>query len=384
MLPLPLHHMIPRRSSRDQRVIGSASLPLLGAITALLSGCAPSPAARIEARPVRTFVVGSMQTDASRSTGAYAGAVVARIESNIGFQVPGRLVTRLAEVGQHVRAGTPLARLDAQDLALGVESARAALRAAEADAANATSDVTRAKALHAEGILTDAALERATTSAATATARRSDARARAEMAENSARYAILSSPTTGIVTAALAESGQVLAAGQPVFTIARDCDRDVAIDIPEGRISAIRNGQRAQVSLDDGATAATTAVIREVSPAADPVSGTYRVRLTLQGSQGIAAMPLGRSVSVRLVSGETVQALRIPSSAVVQTKSTAGVWVMAGARDRVRFQPVAIAGMSDGMVTIRSGVRAGDEIVSAGTNRLDSALVVTPWNGRMP
>ena len=285
-----------------------------------------------------------------------------------------------------MNAGTPLARLDAQDLSLGAESARAAMRAAEADAVNAASEMTRATALHAEGIVTDAALERAVTTATAATARRMDARARLTVAENAARYATLSAPSTGTVTATLAEPGQVLAAGQAVVTLARDGNREVAIDVPEGRVSTVRAGQRALISLVTSDTGVDTAgaVVREVAPAADPMTGTYRVRLTMQSASAVARLPLGRTVTVRMASASETGTVRIPSTAVVQTKASPGVWMLARSRDRVRFQPIAIAGLSDGMVTVRSGVRAGDEIVTAGTNRLDSAVVVTPWNGRLP
>ncbi|QJR37924.1 efflux RND transporter periplasmic adaptor subunit [Gemmatimonas groenlandica] len=318
----------------------------------------------------------------------YSGIIVPRVEALVGFQVPGRVVARMVDVGARVAAGTPLARLDARDLALGVESARAALRAADAESQTAAADLARARELHAQRVIADAALERAVAAAASTAARRDDARARVATAENGAQYAILVAPTNGIVTATLAEVGQVVAAGQPAVGIAREGEVEVAADLPERQIQTVRAGAIARVSLvveesDGAAVISWQARVREVAPAADPMTGTYRVRLSLM--KGGAPLPtLGRSASVRFTAPRRGGTYSIPATAVVRTRSIPSVWVLGDKRDHVQLRTIEIASMGDGQVIVRRGLAAGDEIVVSGANRLDSALVVTPWTGRLP
>lgn len=375
------------------RVGARATLPILRVLayivpgsTMLLAGCGDPPAAEVRALPVRTMRIGA---DTSTLAGgvSYAGVIVARTEAAVAFQVPGRIVARLVDVGQPVASGTPLARLDASDFTLNAESARASLRAADADAQTAAADLARARELHQQRILADAAMERAVALAATAASRRDDARARLAAAENAVRYATLIASEAGVVTAVMGEVGQVVAPGQPVVTIAREGAREVAIDVPEGRVASLRRGERARVSLiaadDASAAMALSATVREVAPAADPVTGTYRIRLALSASAA-AAPQLGRSAVVVFEAPRQAGLVTIPSAALVRTADVAGVWVLGPKRDRLRFQAVEIARLGDGEVVLRSGLRSGDEIVSAGANRLDSAVVVKPWKGRLP
>lgn len=353
----------------------------------LLSACNErADVVKVEPRPVRTMRITSAGNSASQEE-RYPGVIIPRIETSLGFQVPGRIVARLVDVGSRVAEGTALARLDARDLALGVESARAALNAAVTESQTTAAELARSRELHAQRVIADAALERAVASAASAAARRDDAKARLTTAENAGRYATLTAPAAGVVTALLAESGQVVAAGQPVVTLARAGEIEVAIDVPEGRIAAVRQGQRASVTLVDGTAdlprAVWQATVRETAPAADPVTGTYRVRLALV--RGDAPLPvLGRSAIVGFASTGEVGAYTIPASAVVQTGRTPGVWLLSGQRDRVRFRAIEIGRIGDGDVVVRRGLSTGDEIVVAGANRLDSALVITPWEGRLP
>ncbi|MCU0625041.1 MAG: efflux RND transporter periplasmic adaptor subunit [Gemmatimonadaceae bacterium] len=381
MSPRSFHRAVTLRSAAGPRVTA-----LVASSAAVVVGCSSPERAAVPATPVRTVTVGDSTTAPRRAVDRYAGTVVPRIEAAVSFQVPGRIVARLAEVGAPVRAGAPIARLDAGDFALAVASARAAVRAAESDAQTANADLVRARDLHQQRIVPDAALERAEALATAANSRLDDARARLATAQNGAGYTTLIAPAAGVVTAVLAEVGQVVGPGQPVATIARDGGVEVAIDVPEGRILAIRIGDRAEVTgLDDAPTRAPiAATVREVAPAADPATGTYRVRLALVTGARRDLPRLGQSATVTFTRSDAIDGTQLPASALVQRGGRPGVWVLATSRDRVRFRPVDVVRMGDGDIVVRGAFARGEQVVSAGAHRLDSTLVVTPWEGRLP
>jgi multidrug efflux system membrane fusion protein len=371
---------------RRRRVHARAGLLVLP-VAMLLHGCGERPTTEAQPRYVRTLRIGGPADTLGHSVPAFPAVVLPRTESLLAFQVPGRIITRLVDVGTQVPSGAELAQLDPTDLALAAEGARAGLRAAEADATTAATELVRTRELHAQQLLPDAALERAIAAAASTAARRDDARARAEAAESATRHATLVAPSGGVITAVQAEVGQVVGAGQPVLTLARSGALDVAIDVPESTRRTLRLGQVAQVTWErassEPSAPAHRATIREISPSPDVVTGAYRVRLALAPTDSTPPT-LGQSAVVRLASVAAPGERSIPSSALVQTRSTPGVWVLGPNRDRALFRPVEVARVGDGQVTIRRGLSVGDEIVTGGANRLDTGLVITPWDGRLP
>lgn len=373
-------HTSRRRARRPHHHLTAA--PICGTLLLVVTACSNAESPANSVRPVRTMIVGTNAGDATAER--YDGVIVARTEVNLSFQVPGRVVARLVNVGDRVAAGTALMRLDTRDLALGVDGARAALSGAEADAATATRDLQRTRELHARQVANDAALERATAAAAGAVARRDDARVRLATSENALRYATLTAPESGVVTSLFGEVGQVVAPGQPVIALAREGRVEVAIDVPERRLATFRVGKAATVSTlaADDTTAAPEwrATVREVAPAADPLTGTYRVRLTLAADREFPA--IGQTASVRVKREASNDVVTIPSTALVQNADTPGVWLLAKSGSRVQFRAVRVARMGDGVVALRDGLRAGEEIVTAGANRLDSTTVVRRWEGR--
>jgi membrane fusion protein, multidrug efflux system len=358
---------------------------VLCAVLIVASGCADNTTPAATARPVRTMVIGAADA-APPSAERYDGVIVARTEAAIGFQVPGRLIARLVNVGARVTPGMALARLDTRDLTLAVDAARAALAGTEADAATATRDLQRTRELHAQQISNDEALERITAAAAGAVARRDDARARLATAENALRYGTLVAPESGVITTVFGEVGQVVAPGQPIVIVAHEGSVEVAIDVPERRIARFAVGQPAAVNTlapDDTSPAPEwQATVREVAPAADPLTGTYRVRLALVTAPSKPA--LGQTASVRLPRESAPGVVTIPSTALVQTTADPGVWLLSANGDRLQFRAVRVLRMGDGVVSVRDGLRAGDEIVIAGANRLDGTLAVRRWEGGVP
>ena len=304
-------------------------LPLIAALsgTALLAGCSGS-ATHLPDQPLVATALA--QAESGGTGDAYTGTVYARAMNSCGFDA-GKIVQRLVDAGAHVRAGQPLARLDAQDYGLAASAAAEKVRAAEADAARTAADEARLRPLVATGAISPSAYDGARALRDAAAANLSAARAAAAHAANERGYATLVADADGVVTEVLAEAGQVVAAGTPVLRLARSGAREALVAVPETALAALPKTAQATVY---GRSAPVTATLREVAGAADPYTRTFAARYVLAGAPEDA--PLGATVTVRLPAA-TGGATRVPLGALVDLGAGPGVWVIQPDR-RVRFQ----------------------------------------------
>ncbi len=324
-----------------------SKLCLLLASVVLLAACGkapPPPEAAAGPRLVQALKLSRGDTPAVRS---FSGEVRARHETTPGFRIGGKLVERFVDAGARVRPGQPLARLDPAD-------ARLALAQAEANAALAEAELRRAEDLRARNFLSQAALDAKVTAAKAAAAQ-------AQLAKNQAGYTTLHADAAGIVTAVLAEPGQVVAAGQPVFRLAREGEWEVAFALPEADLSAVRVGMPATVRLwADGRVLAGR--VREIAPLADPATRSFATRVALTGARGPLA--LGMSATVEFPS-ETAEGIRVPHAAIVEQDGRTAVWVIGGDAT-VALRPVTVLRWSDGGAWVGDGLAEGETIVAAG------------------
>lgn len=346
------------------------SLSVLG-----LAGCAKKETPPEPIRAVRTVTVSGSQTLAAYE---YAAEIRARTESRLGFRVGGKLQSRSVNLGDSVKAGQVLAQLDAQDLRLGQEAARAAVAAAQTNLDQVTADYKRFKELRDQGFIGAAELERRETAMKTARAQVDQAKAQASVQGNQAGYATLVADAAGVVTAVEAEPGQVVGAGTPVVRLAHDGPRDAVFSVPEDRVGALRQllGKADAISLQPwGGGEPVKATVHEIAAAADPVTRTFLVKADL----GKAAVRLGQTATVR-VEGQTLAGvIRLPLTAVADVSGQTSVWLLDRGQMTVRSQPVQVAGADGNTVVIRQGVKAGDEVVVAGTHVLTPGLKVKPF-----
>jgi RND family efflux transporter MFP subunit len=340
-----------------------------------LAGCAKKEVPPEPVRAVRTVTVSGSETMAGHE---YAAEIRARTESRLGFRVGGKLQSRTVNLGDSVKAGQVLAQLDAQDLRLGQEAARAAVAAAQTNLDQVTADYKRFKELRDQGFIGAAELERRDTAMKTARAQLDQAKAQASVQGNQAGYATLVADAAGVVTAVEAEPGQVVGAGTPVVRLAHDGPRDAVFSVPEDRVGALRQllGKSGAITLQPwGGGESVKATVREIAAAADPVTRTFQVKADL----GKAPLRLGQTASVK-VSGQTVAGvIRLPLTAVAETKGQTVVWLLDRGQMTVRTQPVLVAGADGNTVVVRQGVKAGDEVVVAGTHVLTPGLKVKPF-----
>src|SRR5688500_15959570 len=267
---------------------------LVAVSTLLLSACGRGDAVEEAPRPVLvTHPVAADQT-----TNAFAGDVRAREESQLSFRVGGKLVQRNVDVGDHVRVGQVLATLDPGDLQAQARAAQAQLAAAEAELGRARADQARFAKLAGDQRVSRSTLDAQNAAATAAQGQVNAARAELEVARNQAEYSQLRALRDGVIAARHAEAGQVVAAGQSVFSLAADGVREVAFALPEGMVAVIRTGQPVQVESWSRPGERWNGRIREISPAADPASRTFAARVAVDAPAG--ALELGQSARVYL------------------------------------------------------------------------------------
>lgn len=338
---------------------------VLGLSVLAVSGCSSEAAPSKPPRPVLVMTVGSGQAtqDPSRTV---AGVVVARYASELGFQVPGRIGARLVEVGQSVRKGQPLLRLDSSDYTL-------ALTAARAEAEQATADSSRFAALVAEGAVSQADNDRVQ-------ARARAVRAQFELAANRVRYATLSAPYDGVITAVRAEAGQVVGEGMPVVSVARPGEIEIAADIPEALVADVAS-LPAQAEVWGAGGAPFAVRLREVAPTASQPLRTYPARFSLSGLTADARqrLHLGMTAQLRFaaVPSKTMPGERVvlPASALSKAAQGAFVWVLPAGKDRLQQQPVQVLSHGNDTVTV-NGLADGARVVIAGVQKLDGGMRV--------
>jgi RND family efflux transporter MFP subunit len=342
---------------------------------ACLAACSKKEAPQEPLRSVKLLTVAG--TDLNLS-GEYSGEVRARVESRLGFQVAGKLVQRPAEQGQRVAAGQLLALIDAQDYQLAAQAAAAQVVAAQSQRDLAAADFKRFEALRTQNFISAAELERRETSLKAADAALNQAKAQAQAQSNQTAYARLTASHSGVITGVDAEVGQVVSAGQPVVRLAHDGPRDAVFAVPEAMALTLKVGQNMQATLlSTGQT--RPGKVRELAASADPVTRTYAVKLALEG---VDRWPLGSTVNVLAarLPGSQASAIKLPTSALRQEGQGTVVWVLDAASMTVQTQSVQLGAVDGNEVVITSGLKPGQQVVSAGVHVLSPGQKVTIYN----
>jgi membrane fusion protein, multidrug efflux system len=339
-----------------------------------LSACSkPQPVAE-PVRAVKVLQVGASSVEAGHE---YAGEVRARVESSLGFRVAGKITQRPAEVGQHVKAGQVLAQLDAQDYQLAAEGGRAQVRAAQTQRDLAAADFKRYQALKEQNFIGEAQLQRYETVLKAAQAQLDQAQVQLKGQGNQAGYSQLVAPASGVVTAVLAEPGQVVAAGTPVLRVAQDGARDVVFNVPEDRVRGLAVGSGVLVKRW-AQTGDLTGKVREVAASADPSTRTFPVKVAVDAAQAPA---LGSTVYVYPQAGSAApQVIKLPTSALFLQAQQTHVWVLDTQSMTVKSTLVQIATADGNDAIVSSGLQPGMMVVSAGVHVLSPNQKVTIYN----
>ena len=343
---------------------------MLAGVAVALAGCNDSVAQRVE--PTRPVLVATAHYEADTPDRSFVGTIRPRIESDLGFRVPGKVAKRLVEVGQRVDVGQPLAILDEVDLKLQAEQAEAEQRAATGVLAQAAAAETRAKNLKVSGWTTDAQLDQAKATADEARARLNRAERSVELTKNSLSYATLDADARGVVTATLVEPGQVVTAGQTAIRVARLAEKEAVVAIPETLVDRAKTGT-ASVTLWSDPNKKYAARLREISPSADPATRTYLAKFSLPDVGD--DVELGMTATLTLADPATERVARLPLSALFRQGGDPSLYVVDDKGD-VTLKPVKVKSYESNDVVIVSGVEEGAKVVALGVQKIDPSQKV--------
>ncbi|EKZ95893.1 MULTISPECIES: efflux RND transporter periplasmic adaptor subunit [Cupriavidus] len=381
LAPLPER----RRGRRAARPI-AAGLAVLALSTALmLAGCGKQAESVEYVRPVRLL---QLNPAAGKTAFEFSGEVRPRVESRLGFRVGGKIAARLVDVGATVRKGQPLARLDPTDLGLAEAGARAQYDAAKTDRDLAASDLKRYNELAAKGFISAAEQHRRQATYDSAASKLEQAQANLRNQSNQTGYAVLTADADGVVTAIDTEVGQVVTPGQPVIRVAQTAEKEVAIGLPEDQVDMLRGITEVTIRTWSEPDRVLPGRVREISAAADTVTRTYPTRVSVPNPP--ADLRIGMTAVVTFVRSGDSAAIRIPLTALLQNQGSNQVWVYQpdsggkGTGGTVNPVPVMLGNADGNLIEVRSGLKPGQVIVTAGVHLLRPGQKVRPMQSIAP
>jgi membrane fusion protein, multidrug efflux system len=358
---------------RKARPIGAALLLALGAS---LAACHTRPAPTPPAIAVDTYTIHLAEDpDPAR----YPAEVAPRYSNPLSFRVSGKVIERRVRLGDRVTAGEVLAQLDPADQLRQVSSAHAALVAAQHRLGYASEQLDRDQKQFAHQLIAANQLEQTDDAHAAALAARDQAAAELTVAENALRYHTLTADHDGFITAENVDTGQVVSAGQAVYQLAWSGAVDVVIDASARDANHVSIGQPAQVVLPSLDTSVLDARVREIAPAADPQSRTFRIKLTLNDpAASVRLGTIGEATLLPAAGSTPSNDIEIPSTALFHQGTHPAVWVLEGAKPHLVLRPVTVASYRDRVVILTGGLGDGERIVAAGVHTVFAGERVTP------
>jgi len=347
---------------RSHRSAGRA-LKALGAVFALLVVGCDQPASAPKTPEPLVRIVSAAPARAAAT--AFTGTVAARVQSNLGFRVNGKIIARLVDTGQMVQAGTPLYRIDPTDYEHAIAAQLGNVAAAKARLIQTTADEKRYRNLLPTKAVSASDYDAAKAAMDGARALLDAAQAQLQVAQDDKGYTTLVADADGTLVETLAEPGQVVSAGQIVARIAHTGPREASISLPETMRPVLGSVAQAQLY---GSAGRSPAHLRQLSDSADPQTRTYEARYVLDGDA--AAAPLGATITILLPNGESAQETSVPLGALTDEGKGPGVWIFDAKTSAVTFRPVRIDQLGAETATLGSGLSVGEPIVALGAHQL--------------
>lgn len=348
------------RSSRRLRL--SALVLALGPMLAL-AACKEEVAKTEPSEPVRPVRVVEVGATASARPIVYSGTVKARVEAPLSFRVGGKIVDRKVDIGDHVEAGQAIANLDPADLQLALKAAEAGVASAEAQKTVADDALGRARQLYEKGFATKAQLDSAQLAADQAAAQVQNTTSARNQAANQTAYAALLADGPGIITDVRSDRGQVVAAGTPVVTLARDGAKEIAVAVPEQDVRFFAKDATVEVSFWAEPDLAVKGKVREVAGSADAVARTFAIRVTIPDEPRIR---LGMTATVKAEVPVADAGPVVPLTALAEADGKPIVWVVDRQSATVAPRPVKVGAAAADGVRVSEGLARGDLVVTAG------------------
>ncbi|MFM0019989.1 efflux RND transporter periplasmic adaptor subunit [Paraburkholderia terrae] len=350
---------------------------LVGALT--LAACHNKETAAPAPRPV---VAVAVHADGQPLAASLPGEVQARYSTPLSFRIAGKIIERRVRLGDVVQNGQIVARLDPADAQKNAASAAAQLEAAQHRLVYAKQQLDRDRAQARENLIAQTQLEQTEDAYASAAAQRDQAQQQAALAKDQLQYATLTADHAGVITAEQADTGQNVSAGQAVYNLAWSGDVDVVCDVPEGALASLRVGQMATVKLGALPGRTFNARVRELSPAADPQSRTYRAKLTLDHPGPDVRLGMTADIDFAHDNAAAHASLyTLPATALFHDGTQPAVWIVKSGSDQLELRRVQVAHYAERTVAISQGLNEGERVVWQGVHTVtagEKVRVVPP------
>ncbi|QDQ84205.1 efflux RND transporter periplasmic adaptor subunit [Paraburkholderia megapolitana] len=353
-----------RPSSRRPVPLRRAAYALVLSSVVLLAACQKKEAAAPTPRPV---VATAVQADGRPNTMTLPAEVQSRYSTPLSFRIAGKIVERRVRLGDTVKSGEIVARLDPADAQKNAASAQAQLDAAQHRLVYAKQQLDRDRAQARDNLIAQAQLEQTEDSYAAASAQRDQAAQQAALSKDQLQYATLAADHAGVITAEQADTGQNVSAGQAVYNLAWSGDIDIIVDAPESALAALAVGQTAKVTLAALPGRSFTARVRELSPAADPQSRTWRARLTLENPGTDVRLGMTADVALNGNAAQSAASFTVPATALFHDGNAPAVWVVR-TDDVLELRRVQVARYEERTVAISNGLKNGERVVLQGVH----------------
>jgi RND family efflux transporter MFP subunit len=360
---IEIHKEEKERHMKNIKFSHLALLLIVAGLVVSLTGCGQKRELDPRTQPelVRVVQIGS----SSGADPAFTGVVSARVQSNLGFRVPGKITSRLVDTGQSVHAGQPLMTIDRTDYVHAITARAETVTAAKAKAVQAAADEARYRGLVKSGAVSASIYDQIKAASDAAQAELAAATAQEQVARDEGGYSQLVADADGVVVETLAEPGQVVMAGQTVVKLAHSGPREAAVNLAETLRPAI--GSTAYATLY-GSTMKIPVRLRQLSGAADPQTRTFEARYVLEGDAANA--PLGATVTVHLSGDAGTDTLQVPIASVLDRGKGPGIWLLNPSTSTVSFQPVQVRRLDEELATISGDVHPGQQVVALGVHLL--------------
>ncbi len=351
-------------------------LPTIAATLLQLGACTKNELPEAAPRPALMYKI---PATGGTDVDVYSGEIRARYEADHAFRVGGKIIKRLVDAGATVKRGQALAQLDPIDIRFTADAARAQVNVQQTDTDFAEAELKRYRDLFAKGFVSQSALDQKINFANTARAKLDSQKATANVSINQAGYTTLVAELDGVVTQVLVESGQVVTQGQTVLKIANPKERELSINVPEAKVADFRGAnlkRPIRVHVWSNPEKFYSARVREVAGAADNVTRTYAVRVSLmEADENIG---LGMSAFAAFIGSDEAGSFPVPLSALYSQGKNIGLWQIA-VDGKVALKPVVVLQYRESTALVRSDViKPGDSIVAAGVQKLRDGEIIKP------
>jgi RND family efflux transporter MFP subunit len=346
------------------RRVPRAAMAVL-ALPVLLAACQPeAETAAPEIRAVRTVTV---ERRAPSAPITITGRIEALDEASLGFRISGRILENDLKLGEQVKPGQVLARLEPQNELNALRSAQAGLDAAEGQLTRARNHFERQEFLLARDVVSRATFDEAKQMFQTTQSQVDAAKAQLEVAHDLVGFTELEADAPGVLTAVGPRAGEVVQVGQMIARIARKGGRDAVFEVPAQMLRSAPAEPEITVSLTDDPTVTAVGRIREVAPQANPQTRTFEVKVGLTDPP--VAMRLGATVTGR-VQMDAAPTIEIPATALTESEGQPAVWIVDPSTLTVSLRKIDVQRNDASTVAVSQGLDVGDVVVVAGVRAL--------------